>query len=245
MPRKQRKLETSWRHKFEAFVPHFFSEVHLMISDTLYERYVQLPWWWAEVELPYGLRLETPRTVVYFSRRLIQDDDDVMWSVLRTEWAGEALKEVILAARGGRLWWSPPAVRADIRRINVAQILRYCHPGVLSDANALLNFTDRADWSRCPVRHGFLPDVAKRCSPVFNDTGDFFEFDAVNWRPISAPLLEADADGALARKPSGLGVRRYRSTLGMPSFGFPDGYPRGRDAAYPSARARAAGDAGA
>ena len=56
MPRKQRELETRWRHKCEAFVPHFCSEVHFMIPDTLYERYVQLPWWWADVELPYGLR---------------------------------------------------------------------------------------------------------------------------------------------------------------------------------------------
>ena len=99
-------------------------------------------------------------------------------------------------------------MRADIRRVGVPQILRYCQPGVLSDANALLNFIDLADWSRCPVRHRFLPEVAKRCYPVFSDTGDFFDFDSVNWRPISSPLLEADADGALVGEPAGRGVQR-------------------------------------
>ena len=97
-------METRWRQKCEAFVLHFCSEVQSRIPDTLYEKYVQLPCWWADAELPYGQRPQTPRTGVYLSRQPIQDDEDVMWSDLRTEWAGEALKEVTLAARGGRLW---------------------------------------------------------------------------------------------------------------------------------------------
>ena len=64
MLRKQCELETRWRHKCEDFVPHFCSEVHVMIPETFYERYVQLPWWWADVELPYGLRPEKPRAGV-------------------------------------------------------------------------------------------------------------------------------------------------------------------------------------
>ena len=67
----------------------------------------------------------------------------------------------------------------------------------------------------------------------------------MNCRPISAPLLEDDSDGALAGEPAGWSVSRYGSTLGMPSFGCTEGYPRGRGAAYTSARARAAGEAGA
>ena len=107
----------------------------------------------------YGLRPETSRTAVYFSFRLIDNDENVMWLVLRTEWTREALKEFILAARGGLLWCLLPAVREEIRQIRVAQILRYCQPDVLRDAKSLVNFIDRADWLIRPLSHRLLLKV--------------------------------------------------------------------------------------
>ena len=244
MPRSSREYETRQRHRLQFFVPDFCKEANWLDRHRLHERYVALPDWWDGYELPYGLRAETPRVVAYFTRRLITDDRDVMWSVLRSEWAAEAMKEVLLAARAGRMYWLPEYVRDDVSAITIASIFRRCAEDVVDDALALFDFIRRADWSRCPAENRSLPEQATRFSPVFRDTGDFFDFHVEEWRPIDAPLRAVDAHGEVVGPGGGRGSRYVGPTVGMPTRNCPSGHSRGVNAVYPSAQERRAGGAG-
>ena len=244
MPRASREYETRQRHRLQHFVPSFCTEANWLDRERLSERYVALPDWWADYEMPYGTRMETPRVVAYFSRRLIADERDAMWCVLRTEWAAEALKEVLLAARAGRMYWLPERVRDDIATISVRRIFRACREDVIEDAEKLFGFIRRADWSRCPSRNRSLPEQATRFSPVYRDTGDYFDFCAERWTPTDVPMREVDADGAVVGPGGDRGPRLWGSTRGRVTRDCPTGYSRGFGAFYPSARQRRSGDAG-
>ena len=220
MPRAQRDFELRARHKFGMLVPVQCKEVYVIKYNLLVDKFALCPSWWGEIELPFGLRPELPKVVTYFSRRLLGDPHDVLWVVFRAEWAAEASKELLLAARAGRIWWLPPAVRRDIRKIGVAVIYEACQKSVQEDVAALLNFVDRLRWSRCPLQYRILPEVAKRHSQVFVDSGDFFLFDAERWRPLVGPelLLPAKADGSVDGEVDGRGERKFGPTHGMPRW---------------------------
>ena len=241
MPYWMRRDERKWRHSFNCLVPAQCCEIMFVNRDYVGRRYVSVPsGWWHLVEVPYGMRAELPPSVAYLSEILIHDPESPYWHIVRTEWAAEVAKDVLIQARAGRLCWISEASRSDIETIGVGTIFNESGGTVTADVSRLLRFIDEMRWSQCPSENRIsVPDVTADITPVF-ESGDFFPFDPESWEVIAedAMFIPRDDDGVLMEELDDHGPRRRGLTASLPSVHAPDGFSRGRDAEYLHPRSR-------
>ena len=234
MPYWMRREERKWRHSFDCLVPAHCCEVVFVNRRYMGRRYVSLPSWWQLVEVSYGMRAELPPSVAYLSEMLIHDPESPLWWVVRTEWAAEVAKDVLIQARAGRLCWISESSRSDIEMIGVGTIFNESGGTVTEDVNYLLRTIDEMRWSLCPSENRIsVPEVTSDITPVF-ESGDFFRFDPEAWEVIADDdfFIPRDENGNLVEDMDDHGPRRRGITASLPSVHAPRGYSRGRDADY-------------
>ena len=122
MPLDARELERRERKRTGCLVPGHCTEVVAVKRAHVGRRYVPLPWWWREVEVPYNMRPELPPCVSYIGRRLAQNAAHPAWKIVRSEWAVQIAMDLMVQARFGRLYGIPIQVRRDLRDLDLDYI---------------------------------------------------------------------------------------------------------------------------
>ena len=178
-----REFERQMRHKTEKLIPGHCREARVLRPGVLPSMFVAAHWWWELVEVVWSMRAELPRSLAYISRMLLGNARHPAWNIVRTEWAVEVCRDLIYQARDRRLFWIPVAVREDIQKVGVEHAFKSSGARVVQDLSVLLDYIDCLRWSRCPPENRYsFPDQTKS-SPMFL-SGDFFEFDPVEWRVL-------------------------------------------------------------
>ena len=142
MPLDARELERRELHRTGCLVPGHCTEVVAVKRAHVGRRYVSLPWWWREVEVPYNMRPELPLCVSYIGRRLAQNAAHPAWKIVRSEWAVQIAMDLMVQARFGRLYWIPIQVRRDLRDLDLDYIFGASPEEYRMNLYALFNYVD-------------------------------------------------------------------------------------------------------
>jgi len=244
MPLSLRNHERRERHRMGHLVPgHCFESV--CVNRRMFSRrYVPLPDWWRDVEVPYNMRPELPPVVAYLGRRLMSTPAHPAWGVVRSEWAVSVAMDLMIQARAGRLYWIPPKVRDDLQDLQIGEIFGLSDDDYRADLAILLKLVDELRWSECPSENRVsVPDEAGY-TPVYV-AGDYFPFDAESWDVLVDPELRIprDEDGMLTERMDQRGRLVGASAYRLPSESHPQGHARGRNAVRPTASQKMSGQA--
>ena len=180
------------------------------------------------------MRAELPRSLAYLSSILLRDLAHPAWWIVRTEWAVEVCRDLLYQARNKKLYWIPEAVRSDMNIIGVRRAFGASGEGVVKDLEVLLDYVDGMRWSLCPKENRYSVPERTKQTPVFL-SGDYFEFDPVNWRVIAddAMFIPRDDEGRLQEPLDDHGERFHGVTAGkFPTRTNPSGYSRGQGVDY-------------
>ena len=243
MPKDLRTFERKERHRTRHFIPAHCQEAVLVKAEHLSRRYVPCPPWWRRVEVPYGMRPETPPCLAYYGSVLREHPDHPAWSIVRSEWAVEVAKDLLIQARAGRLYWIPEGVRSDLESMDLSLAFNDLPVRAYGDLMQLLLFVDELRWSQCPEENRLSAPENANLTPL-HVTGDYFEFDPVTWAPMVDESLRIprDSGNKLTEERDVRGPARGRGH-GLRSVRAPSGYSRGRNAAYPTSAEIAMGRA--
>ena len=224
-----RDHERRHRHRTSAFVSYQDRDVAVLHSRAVGERYVRLPQWWVEYEVPYRFRAQTPPVLTYRGLRFMSPHCRGWDLILRAEWATMCLIELLNEAYNGWLWWLPSHVLDDINQLGVSNILREASSSVIESAEALLNEVRVIRWDRVTSENRLLPRMSYRFTPVYQ-SGEFVEFDVDNWCTQLAGdmYLPRDSNGRVIGITQ-RGSRLYGSTVNQPAFVTPGGRQPGLD----------------
>lgn len=227
--RHLRGEERRHRHRLGAFISYQDREVGALFPRPVFSRYLKVPSWWPEHEVPYQFRAQAPPVLTYRGI-LFMSRHSYGWDlVLRAEWAAMCAVELYSQALEGFLWWLPPRVIDDIERIGVSYMFDGANRGIITDIRSLLWEIKCIRWGRVTNVNRYIPRFAQEPTPTY-DNGDFVEFDVDAWqtRLSSDMYLSLDADN----NPIGnneRGQRMYGSTEGWPSYNNPVGRQAGLD----------------
>ena len=120
MSEEWRVFERKERHRTSHFIPAQCQESVLVKAEHLSRRYMPCPSWWRRIEVPYGMRPETPPCLSYYGSVLREDPAHPAWSIVRSEWAVDVAKDLLIQARAGRLYWVSEGVRSDLDAMDLS-----------------------------------------------------------------------------------------------------------------------------
>ena len=222
-PLAWRRYEREMRHRYGVLLCYFQTEATCLTAEAVRRRYLGVPTWWHEVEVPYQFLAPMPCVVAYCAHLWRHPEKvpgaDVM---LRSEWAFRCAEHLLLECCAGRLFWIPHQLREDIRSLGLHREFtgmtgaQKLWPGRL---NKVLRLIDRIAWSRLPEDGIFpeLPELPRKfaganplqpsavgfVTPVF-ETPDWVAFDAEAWTTWLPPpywVEGSDTENPLAEVP--------------------------------------------
>ena len=172
------RFERTMRGRFKAFVPYQCVEVDCFTREAILQRYVPLPPWWVDVEVPPNFSVELPWMLTYIGSLLFTANQQA-WAIFHTEWAAQVAAVWLWELYDTfRMFWLPPTVKANIRRLRLNFVL-----GSQINEDELRHFLDHSDqvaWESVDssLRTRTVPVASNRTATLREDTGgDFIWFD--------------------------------------------------------------------
>lgn len=156
MPSDWRLWERQTRHRYDVLVSVQNREVFAFNQRGRSSRFAELPWWWQDVEVPFGLAVEAPEVLSYKGVQLKENPSSSLWKVFRAEHAANCAAAVLYAARQGRVWWLPREVRQDVYDLGLSACVG---EAAAEDARAVFREIELIRWARsrrriAPCRSG-------------------------------------------------------------------------------------------
>ena len=203
--------ERKCRMELGYFVPWHNVEVDCMARSALDGRYVRIPHWWVDWEMPQGFWAELPPVLAYAGSVLLHNPDSGWWVVHRTQWViNIAMYLVWDAYDTGRLWYCPPKVLSAFHTLPFCVVL-----GVdgARDLRKFVAIIESVDWSAVPAhqsqrRGSRRPNLSPGRSA---DSGDFVWVDAHAGKIVSSWSAKRKRAESYAGESPFPRVRRYRS----------------------------------
>lgn len=178
------RFERRFRSEHGYFIFWHDIEANCLLPAALEGRYVPVPPWWQDWEMPQGFWAELPPVLAYVGSEVLRNPNSGWWVIHRTQWVVHiAIYLVWDAFDTGRLWYCPPHVLGALRALPLEYVLG------ADGANDLRRFTvliERTDWDSVPP-HQSQRQQSKRynfCPGRTATAGDFIWVDANSGRPV-------------------------------------------------------------
>lgn len=103
------RLERQTRSLLGCFSGLHQRKVKILVARFIYGRYVSLPPWWRELNMPCGFQAPLGSTLRYLGSWLMDDAGSPLWLLVVTEWTvSVAVYPVWEVYDTCRLWYCPP-----------------------------------------------------------------------------------------------------------------------------------------
>lgn len=187
------RFERRTRSLHGCFIGWHHREVEVLAARSLHGRYVSLPPWWGEWEMPSGFWAPLGPTLWYLGSRLMEDAGSPLWLLVVTEWVVSVAVYLVWEAHDTcRLWYCPPRTLRALRTLPLQGVL-----GVDGhrDLQLYLARIERTNWSQVPLSQSSRSSRTSShhdCSPGrTGNSGDFLWID-----PVTAVVV----DGGSAKR---------------------------------------------
>lgn len=154
--------------------------------EVLYqdERWVTVPRWFEEWEVPQGFWAELGPPLAYIGSQIQRDRQSGWWVVVLTNWVVEVWAYALWEAFDTwRLWWLPPKIREAVNHLNLRPALGL--DGV-RDAQQAVSLMNSIDWDRVPRDQRSRLSVSADWSVGrTGDVGDYVYVNPEEWRLVS------------------------------------------------------------
>ncbi|KAI0559062.1 hypothetical protein FGB62_169g43 [Gracilaria domingensis] len=142
------RFERRCRNHTGCFIAYQMVEVNEFRRDNLDRRYVLVPSWFSEYEVPIDMRVELPPVVTYQGFELVQNPRSGLSALFLSEWVALVAKRFLWDAAQSRLRVIPKALLRDIEDMNLSFVLsgkrRY------RELLRCVSQHDDVDWRRVP-----------------------------------------------------------------------------------------------
>jgi len=209
------RLERRSRSEYGYFLLWHNVESHSVNPLAFRDRYVPVPSWWRDWEVPPGLWSEMGPAMAYIGRTLIAEPNSGWWVVVCTGYVlGVVFSWVWDAYDTYRLWRLPLRVRDAIDRLQGEAFCIAVGANVCEDLARFLPVHNSIRWNTVDVRNRNRPTLTRDYSPFeCPGGGDYVYFD-----PFEAVVITAqdarrrrrgtlDDDGRPTQRPR---VEAYR-----------------------------------
>ena len=146
-----REYRREWRHRRRGVLKSWsqteFYQLPQHARDTLYPKVSKD---WGAAEVPARMYVPLPPVVTYRGSALVRDDD-LHWTIFRTEWTALVFGRWIADVHfRGLLWRLPQKVRVWVNQLGIATLTQGSSISV-TEAQSLLTDHDAVDWTQYEV----------------------------------------------------------------------------------------------
>jgi len=182
------RLERRARSEYGYFICWHNVESHSISPQGFSSRYVPVPFWWKDWEVPQGFWSELGPAMAYVGRILIEQPNSGWWVVVCTGHVVEVIISWVWEAYDTyRLWRLPPRVRAAIDQLQGVPLRTALGADASEDLAQFLPVYDAVNWQAVDVRNNSRASLPRDFSPCSQQTGgDFVYFDPREKALISA-----------------------------------------------------------
>jgi len=191
--------ERGFRNRFGVFVPRQCAEVLGVVLAEHGLRFVLIPYWFADWEVPQGCLAELPAVVTYRGFAMAARRDSPFWTIFITEWVVNVCKNLLWDCYDRYcLWYTPDAVIEGAEYLASAGLLTVPLGGEenVNELMGLIDVVRTTEWDQVPIRQTHRsPSRNTSHSPGrLGDAGDFIYYDPfqrrrMNYREVG-PLLD-------------------------------------------------------
>ena len=195
------RVERTNRNRYGYLIPHQCREVAIIHPDEMPRRFVRVPLWLPEYEVPQGCLVELPPCVTYVGTYLDSRRDSPYWSAFVTEWCALTAKNLLWDAYDRMyLWYVPPRVADGIEYLANAGALDEVlgSRANVDEAVELVRMSRSQDWDNVPRGNNHrTPPPCARLSPGREEPAGDYVFVEARSR---TRLTQAEAQRARARR---------------------------------------------
>lgn len=143
------RFEHRCRMELGYFVLWHNVEADCMTRSALVGKYIPIPRWWVEGEMPQGFWAELPPVFAYAGSAVLSQPSSGWWVVNCTQWVINVTMYLVWDAYDtGRLWHFPPRILAAFRTLPFEVVLG--KEGA-ADLHLLALIIEGTDWSAVPA----------------------------------------------------------------------------------------------
>ena len=228
------KFERRMPNRLGVFVAYEWLEVTSFERSFLNTRYLEIPAWFAQYEVPADFIAEVPPCVVYCGRSLLGDPQSARWRVFSSEWLAIVAKQFLWSAYDGRLFVLPTMVVEWLRRLDLSRVLG--STALQGQLQSLLDLHEDIDWSLVPYSQGHHYDnprgkhfsPGRRCDAGGPNSGNWVRTEAGTLRLSQPEYLRVGGPRVADHSSDGRRVRRRGVGFGkIPSIGLGQGHGGG------------------